>query len=231
MDKAKTCAFQANYHLIWAVKYRRSVLFGPVEVRLVEVLKVIAGQCGFKVLACRVHDGDHVHVFVSAPPKVGIPMMVRVLKCNSARMLFVEFSALKLKLWGGQLWSDGYAAALQVRLPAQKSKNISIGIEISGCLQRKLQVVHWFYETSFKRKKRTNNRSKKTRRKRKKHYEVGKKYKPQLYWKNMETMPHNRIIQTQTIQRQQQKNNPANRRKNQTNHKRKTRHHPTRANR
>jgi len=41
-----------------------------------------------------------------------------------------------LKLWGGQLWSDGYAAALQVRLPAQKSKNISIGIEISGCLQR-----------------------------------------------------------------------------------------------
>jgi len=49
-----------------------------------------------------------------------------------------------LKLWGGQLWSDGYAAALQVRLPAQKSKNISIGIEISGCLQRKLQVVHFF---------------------------------------------------------------------------------------
>ena len=32
MDKAKTCAFQANYHLIWAVKYRRKVLFGPVEV-------------------------------------------------------------------------------------------------------------------------------------------------------------------------------------------------------
>ena len=85
---------------------KNASLVAPV--RLVEVLKVIAGQCGFKVLACRVHDGDHVHVFVSAPPKVGIPMMVRVLKCNSARMLFVEFSALKLKLWGGQLWSDGY---------------------------------------------------------------------------------------------------------------------------
>jgi len=42
MDKAKFCAFQANYHLIWVVKCRRSVLLGSVEVRLVEVLKVIA---------------------------------------------------------------------------------------------------------------------------------------------------------------------------------------------
>ena len=59
---------------------------------------MIVGQCVFKVLACRVHDGDHVHVFVSAPPKIGISRMVRVLKCNSVRTLFVEFSALKLKL-------------------------------------------------------------------------------------------------------------------------------------
>ena len=42
MEKTKTCAFQANYHLIWAVKYRRSVLFGSVEVRLLEVLKMVA---------------------------------------------------------------------------------------------------------------------------------------------------------------------------------------------
>jgi transposase len=37
----------------------------------------------------------------------------------------------------------------------------------------------------------------------------------------METIPHHRIIPTQTIQRQQKKITP-NRRKNQTNHKRKT---------
>ena len=42
LEKARTCAFQANYHLIWAVKYRRKVLVGPVEVRLLEVLKMIA---------------------------------------------------------------------------------------------------------------------------------------------------------------------------------------------
>jgi len=76
-------AFQANYHLIWATKYRRKVLLGSVEVRLLEVLKTIASQSGFELLAARVHDGDHLHIFVSAPPKVAIPDLVRVLKCNS----------------------------------------------------------------------------------------------------------------------------------------------------
>jgi putative transposase len=82
MEKARTCAFQANYHLICATKYRRKVLVGTVEVRLEEVLKAIAKNHGFELLAVRVHDGNHVHLFVSTPPKVSIPQMVSVLKCN-----------------------------------------------------------------------------------------------------------------------------------------------------
>jgi putative transposase len=109
LEKTRTCAFQANYHLIWATKYRRKVLLGSVEVRLLEVLKTIASQSGFALLTARVHDGDHLHVFVSASPKVCIPEMVRVLKCNSAKALFLEFPQLKLRLWGGHLWSEGYA--------------------------------------------------------------------------------------------------------------------------
>ena len=47
--------------------------------------------------------------FVSAHPKICIPEMVRVLKCVSAQLLFVEFPDIKLQLWGGHLWSEGYA--------------------------------------------------------------------------------------------------------------------------
>jgi putative transposase len=109
LEKARSCAYQANYHLIWATKYRRKVLLGSVEVRLVEVLKTIANQSGFQLLTARVHRGDHVHLFVSAPPAICIPEIVRVLKCNSAKLLFEEFLELKLRLWGGHLWSEGYA--------------------------------------------------------------------------------------------------------------------------
>jgi len=31
LEDGRFCAFQANYHLIWATKYRRKVLKGPVE--------------------------------------------------------------------------------------------------------------------------------------------------------------------------------------------------------
>jgi len=109
LEKARTCAFQANYHLIWATKYRRKVLVGSVEVRLEEVLKMIAENHGFQLLTARVHRGDHVHVFVSAKPAVCIPDIVAVLKSNSARLLFEEFPQIRLQLWGGHLWSEGYA--------------------------------------------------------------------------------------------------------------------------
>ena len=109
LEKARTRAFQANYHLICATKYRRKVLVGAVEVRLEGVLKMIADQCGYRLLAARVHNGDHVHLFVSAPPTVSIPEIVRVFKCVSAKLLFEEFPEIKEKLWGGHLWSEGYA--------------------------------------------------------------------------------------------------------------------------
>ena len=70
LEKTKTCAFQANYHLIWAIKYRHKVLVGSIEVRLLEVLKMVADEHGYRLLAARVHGGDYVHVFVFAPPKM-----------------------------------------------------------------------------------------------------------------------------------------------------------------
>ena len=109
LEKARTCAYQANYHLIYATKYRRKVLIGTVKVRLEELLKMIADRSDYQLLTARVHDGDHVHLFVSAPPKVSIPEMVRVFKCVSAKLLFIEFPEIKKQLWGGHLWSEGYA--------------------------------------------------------------------------------------------------------------------------
>ena len=97
MEKDRTCAYQANYHLIWAIKYRRKALIGSVEVRLVKVLKTIANQSGFKLLTARVHSCD-VHVFVSASPKRCIPDLVCVLKCNSAKVLLEEFPLIRRQL-------------------------------------------------------------------------------------------------------------------------------------
>ncbi|MDT8781613.1 MAG: transposase [Candidatus Bathyarchaeota archaeon] len=36
-------------------------------------------------------------------------MVVWVLKCTLVQLLFLEFSQLRVRLWGGHLWSEGYA--------------------------------------------------------------------------------------------------------------------------
>ena len=85
-----------------------------------EVLKMVVVNHGYQLLAARVHDADHVHLFVSAPSRASIPVMVSVFKCVSARLLFEEFLELKLRLWGGHLWLEGYAVRTAGVVPSWK---------------------------------------------------------------------------------------------------------------
>jgi REP element-mobilizing transposase RayT len=51
---------------------------------------------------------DHVHLCLSAPPRYAPARVVQILKSISARELFARFPRLRRRLWGGQLWEDGY---------------------------------------------------------------------------------------------------------------------------
>ena len=53
---------------------------------------------------------DHVHIFLSFPPRYSIAKVVGMLKSISASEIFEKFSELKKELWGGEFWEDGYFA-------------------------------------------------------------------------------------------------------------------------
>ena len=91
---------------------------------------MIVSQSGFQLFAARVHRGGHVYVFVSAPPKVCILEIVCVLKCSSVKFFFVEFPVLREKLWGGHLWSEGYAVRTAGVVTSAKIDNISTGTQL-----------------------------------------------------------------------------------------------------
>ena len=55
-------------------------------------------------------DVDHVHVYIQIPPQHSVGEAVRVLKSISAREMFRLFPYFKRKLWGGEMWNDGYFA-------------------------------------------------------------------------------------------------------------------------
>ena len=53
---------------------------------------------------------DHVHLFVSFPPRLSISNVVGKLKAISAKVIFEEHSKVKRELYGGEFWEDGYFA-------------------------------------------------------------------------------------------------------------------------
>ena len=92
---ARTCVYNVHYHIVWCVKYRRKVLTPEIEATLQEVLKQIGMENGFSVDQCEVGEADHVHCFVSAPPKLSITFIVKHLKGVSGLRLFHQYPKLR----------------------------------------------------------------------------------------------------------------------------------------
>ncbi len=51
---------------------------------------------------------DHVHILVSAPPRLAPSRIAQILKSKSAKAMFKRFPDLRRHYWGGELWVDGY---------------------------------------------------------------------------------------------------------------------------
>ena len=99
--------YDLKYHLVWTPKYRKELLIGEVAEATKELLGEIAEAYDMEIDTLEVME-DHVHLFVSCPPRYSPARVMQILKSVSARELFARFPWLRRKLWGGELWGDGY---------------------------------------------------------------------------------------------------------------------------
>ena len=110
IEKGWHCAYDAHYHIVFPVKYRKALLDPEVEKKLKEISQELTERYALVIEQIGA-DLDHVHLLCSFHPKYGGGQMVRVFKSNTARELFKAFPRLKRDLWGGEFWSDGYFLA------------------------------------------------------------------------------------------------------------------------
>ena len=104
----RTCVCNINYHVVWSVKYRRKIINAEIESFLKEQACAIARDKGFTIHLFEAGEGDHIHCFVSAPPKLSITDIVKYLKGITGRKLFERYPELREQLWKGQLWNHSY---------------------------------------------------------------------------------------------------------------------------
>lgn len=102
--------YDIKYHIVWITKYRKPVLTGDVAHRLRELVREICMSGDVTILKGHV-SSDHVHIFVSAPPRLAVSKLVQRLKGKSSYKMLGGFSLLKKQFWGRHLWARGYFVA------------------------------------------------------------------------------------------------------------------------
>ena len=92
-----------------AVFHGNLILKDGIDKDVKQMLGEIAEEYHFNILAMEVMP-DHIHLLLDCRPQFMISDMVKIMKGNTARWLFLKRPELKQSLWGGHLWNPSYCA-------------------------------------------------------------------------------------------------------------------------
>jgi len=106
-DTCKHCVFYHRYHIVWSTKYRYKVLTGALRQHVRDICRQVCRENEVDILR-GVVSGDHVHMFVSVPPKPAISDLVRKMKGRSSCRVQREFPAIRRRYRGCRFWGRGY---------------------------------------------------------------------------------------------------------------------------
>ncbi len=109
-------------HLVWITKYRYKVLTPDIGVRVRDIIRQICDSKDIVIIKGAVSP-DHVHVYVSYPPKISVSDMVKFFKGRSSKKIQEEFPQLSKRYWGKHFWSIGYAAFSSGQVTDEMIKN------------------------------------------------------------------------------------------------------------
>jgi putative transposase len=105
--KSAHAIYRCEYHVVWIPKYRYQVLIKDIKSRLKEILRELCEWLDIDILEGAIAS-DHVHLYVSVPPKRSPSQVMKILKGKSAEYVRRDFPELKKKSWGLHIWARGY---------------------------------------------------------------------------------------------------------------------------
>ena len=99
--------WRCQYHIVFAPKYRRQVIYKKLKADIGEILRKICEQQGVEIIEANACP-DHIHMLVSIPPKMSVAQFVGTLKGKSSLMIFDRHANLKYKYGSRHFWARGY---------------------------------------------------------------------------------------------------------------------------
>ena len=99
--------WRCQYHIVFAPKYRRKVIYGQLKADIGYILRKLCEEKKVEIIeaeAC----ADHIHMLVSIPPHLSVAQFMGYLKGKSTLMIFDRHANLKYKYGSRHFWCRGY---------------------------------------------------------------------------------------------------------------------------
>jgi putative transposase len=103
----KHSVYNINYHLVWIPKTRMKILTNPFDSTVKQTIYRVCAWYGWVPMALQVMP-DHLHLFVSAPPKWAPSEIVQSLKAWTSRDLRKKFAIIRDTRYSDDLWASSY---------------------------------------------------------------------------------------------------------------------------
>ena len=100
-------SYRCEYHIVFAPKYRRKVIYNEIKRDVGEILRKLCNQMKVELIEAEACP-DHIHMLVSIPPYMSVSQFVGTLKSKSALMIFDRHANLKYKYGNRHFWARGY---------------------------------------------------------------------------------------------------------------------------
>ena len=108
IDSLAHTKWRCQYHIVFAPKYRRQIIYGKYKAAIGKILRRICERCdGVEIIEANACE-DHIHMLVTIPPKLSVSKFMGILKGKSSLMIFDQFANLKYKYGNRHFWCRGY---------------------------------------------------------------------------------------------------------------------------
>ena len=99
--------WECKYHLVFAPKYRRRIIYGELRKEIGEILRELCARKGIEIIEAEACP-DHIHMLVRIPPKYSVSEIMGYLKGKSSLIIFDRHANLKYKYGNRHFWCRGY---------------------------------------------------------------------------------------------------------------------------
>lgn len=106
-DSLSHTKWECKYHIVFAPKYRRQVIYGKLKADIGKILRELCIRKGIEIIEAECCP-DHIHMLVKIPPKYSVSEIMGYLKGKSSLIIFDRHANLKYKYGNRHFWCRGY---------------------------------------------------------------------------------------------------------------------------